>query len=106
VNPAAYTTPALGQWGNARRDSITGPSQFTLNADMRRTFRLHDRYNLDADLSATNVLNHVTYTSWYNTLPLVDPTTGTYSTTVPSLFGTPAAANAMRSMQVTVRLRF
>jgi hypothetical protein len=106
VNPAAYTTPAVGQWGNARRDSITGPDQFGLNADMRRTFRLHDRYNLDADLSATNVLNHVTYTSWYTTLPVVDPTTGTYSTTVPSQFGTPVAANAMRSMQVTVRLRF
>ena len=32
LNPAAYATPAPGQWGNAGRNTITGPSQFTLNA--------------------------------------------------------------------------
>ena len=34
LNPAAYTAPAAGQWGNAGRNSITGPAQFTLNASM------------------------------------------------------------------------
>ena len=29
LNPAAYTAPP-GQWGNAGRNSITGPAQFTL----------------------------------------------------------------------------
>ena len=28
LNPAAYTAPAPGQWGDAGRDSITGPAQF------------------------------------------------------------------------------
>ena len=30
---------APGQWGNAGRNSITGPSQFSLNASLGRTFR-------------------------------------------------------------------
>ena len=28
LNPAAFTAPAPGQWGNAARSSITGPAQF------------------------------------------------------------------------------
>ena len=93
LNPAAYTTPLPGQWGDARRDSITGPGQFTLNASMLRTFRLHDKLNLDLQIAGTNALNHVTYSSW---IPNVNSTQ----------FGLPAAANAMRSLQTALRLRF
>ena len=94
LNPGAYTAPAKGQWGNAGRNSITGPGQFTLNGSMTRTFRLNDRFNLDATLTAANLLNHVTFPSW--------------STVInnPSQFGLPAAANPMRTVQTTVRLRF
>jgi hypothetical protein len=93
LNPAAYTAPAPGHWGNAGRDSIIGPAQFALNASMGRTFRLHGRLNLDLRIDSTNSLNHVTFTSW--------------DTTVSSAqFGLPVAANAMRSMQATMRLRF
>jgi hypothetical protein len=93
LNPAAYTTPEPGQWGDARRDSIIGPGQFTLNASMLRTFRVHDKLNLDLQIAGTNALNHVTYSSW---IPNVNSTQ----------FGLPAAANAMRSLQTALRLRF
>jgi hypothetical protein len=93
LNPAAYTAPLPGQWGNAGRDSITGPAQFTLNASLGRTFRVSDRFNLDLRLDSTNALNHVTFTTW-NTI--VNSTQ----------FGLPAASNAMRSVQATLRLRF
>jgi hypothetical protein len=60
---------------------------------MARNFHLHDRYNLDARIDATNVLNHVTFTSW--------------STAVGSQqFGTATTAKSMRSLQGTLRLRF
>jgi hypothetical protein len=92
-NPAAYAAPLLGQWGNAGRDSISGPAQFSLNASLGRTFRVSDRLNLDLRVDSSNVLNHVAYTAW-NTI---------FNSTQ---FGLPAAANAMRSMQTTLRLRF
>jgi trimeric autotransporter adhesin len=92
LNPGAFVAPSPGMWGNARRDSITGPNQFSLNASMSRTFRLHDRYNLDARLDANNALNHVAYSSW--------------NTSLGQQFGTAAAPNGMRSMTVTMRLRF
>jgi trimeric autotransporter adhesin len=93
LNAAAYSAPALGQWGNAGRNSIIGPSQFGLNASAGRVFRLTSRYNLDLRVDSTNLLNHVTFTSWNSTV------------TSPQ-FGLPIAANAMRSLQTTLRLRF
>jgi hypothetical protein len=93
LNPAAYTAPASGQWGNAGRNSIIGPGQFTLNTSMGRTFRLKGRFNLDLRVDAANLLNHATFTSWYTNI------------TSPQ-FGLPIAANSMRSMQTTLRLRF
>jgi hypothetical protein len=93
LNPAAYITPPAGQWGNARRDAITGPKQFSLDAYMVRTFRLNPRFNLTVQVTATNALNHVTYTSWWTNINSTQ-------------FGLPQTANGMRTLQTTFRLRF
>jgi hypothetical protein len=93
LNPAAYAAPPPGEWGNAGRNSITGPSQFALNASLGRVFQMTDRLGLEFRVDATNALNHVTFPSW-NT---------TYNS---SQFGLPNPANAMRSLQTTLRLRF
>jgi trimeric autotransporter adhesin len=105
LNAAAYTAPLPGQWGDARRNSITGPNTFTFNASLARTFRLKDRYNLDLHVDATNLLNHVVFTSWNTTLNPASIPGSTLASTSP-LFGLPAATNAMRSLQTTMRLRF
>ncbi|MFZ0743648.1 MAG: TonB-dependent receptor [Terracidiphilus sp.] len=93
LNVAAYSAPTLGQWGMARRDSITGPDQFSLDTSFARTFRLRAPFNLDVRADAANMLNHAAYSAW-NTV--VNSST----------FGLPAATNAMRSVQITGRLRF
>lgn len=93
LNAAAFTAPAPGQWGTARRDSITGPDEFSLDSAMARTFRVHTRWNLDVRAEASNLLNHAAWTAWNTTI----------NSTV---FGLPAAANPMRSLQLTSRLRF
>jgi hypothetical protein len=93
LNPAAYTVPAAGQWGNAGRNSVGGPAQFALNASVTRTFRMGDRLNLDWRVDATNVLNQVTFAS-VNTL-----------VTSPQ-FGLPDRANDMRKLRTSLRVRF
>ena len=92
-NRDAYVAPAAGQWGSARRNSITGPMQFTMNAAMNRTFRLDQRFNLDVQFAANNVLNHVTFSNWNTNINSTQ-------------FGLPAAANIMRTIQGSARLRF
>jgi hypothetical protein len=89
LNPAAFVSPRSGQWGTAGRNIIIGPSQFLMNASAARTFK--DNYDLRFD--STNALNHVTFPSWNATVNSPQ-------------FGLPVAANAMRTMQVTMRVRF
>lgn len=93
LNPAAYTAPAAGVFGNAGRNSITGPGQFRLNASLSRTFRLKGDLNLDFRADLSNALNHVAFTRWNTILGSTQ-------------FGLPSAANDMRTMQFTSRLRF
>jgi hypothetical protein len=93
LNAAAFTAPLAGQWGTAGRDSITGPNQFTLDSSLARTFRPTTRFYLTLSVDATNLLNHAVFTGW--------------NTAVTSTqFGLPVAANSMRSLQTTLRLRF
>ncbi len=93
LNPYSFRMPAVGRWGNAGRNSITGPAQFSLNASLGRTFRVGERLSLDLRIEAMNALNHVTFTGWNTTA------------TSPQ-FGLPLAANPMRAVQTTLRFRF
>jgi len=93
VNPAAFTAPVAGRWGNAGRNIVTGPGQFALNAGLWRTLRLGGRASADLRLDATNLLNHPTFTRWDTTLGSV-------------LFGRPVAANPMRSAKLSLEVRY
>jgi trimeric autotransporter adhesin len=93
ANRDAYTAPALGQWGNAPRNSITGPRTFSLDASVARTFRVNNKLSLDWRIDATNVLNRVTYS-------------GISALITSPQFGLPNRANEMRKIRTNIRLRF
>lgn len=94
LNPAALTAPPPGRWGNAGRNTINGPSQFSLNASAGRIFRPSaDRFSWDVRLDASNALNTVRFPSWNTVLGSAQ-------------FGLPTTANPMRTVQLSVRTRF
>lgn len=93
LNPAAYRSPAQGQWGNAGRNSITGPSQFSLNSSLGRSFLWRNHYSFDLRVDAMNLLNHVTVKNWITTVNSAQ-------------FGLPTGADAMRSILITLLFRF
>ncbi len=93
LNPAAYVPPPAGEWGNAGRNSITGPDQFSLDVSLGRTFRLRDLFTFDFRLDGSNILNHVTFPSW--------------NTTINSFqFGLPDRSNPMRKIRANLRVSF
>jgi hypothetical protein len=93
ANRDAFAAPAAGQWGNAPRNSITGPRTFSLDASVSRTFRVNNRLSLDWRIDASNVLNRVTY-SGINAL-ITSPQ-----------FGLPNRADEMRKIRTNIRMRF
>jgi hypothetical protein len=93
LNPGAFVKPADGRWGNAGRNIITGPAQFSLNGSMARTFRMSDRLNADLRFDATNLLNHVTFGSWVTNINNVQ-------------YGLAQNPSGMRSLVANLRVRF
>jgi outer membrane receptor protein involved in Fe transport len=93
LNPAAYEAPQPGEWGNAGRNSITGPATFTLNSALGRSFLFDGKYHLDFRVESINLLNKVTFTKLDTTINSTQ-------------FGLPEAANQMRTMYLSLNLRF
>ena len=93
LNPAAYAIPGIGRWGNAGRNTITGPRQLVVNSSLSRTFRSSERISVDIRIDASNATNNVTFPSWNTVLGSAQ-------------FGLPLTANPMRTVQSVFRMRF
>jgi hypothetical protein len=93
LNAGAYSPPALGKWGNAGRNSIAGPWGFALDASIGRVFYLGEGIGIDLRVDVTNVLNHVTFSSWNTVINSAQ-------------FGLPISANTMRTVRPSLRVRF
>jgi hypothetical protein len=93
VNPLAFSVPASGEWGTAPRNAFNGPSQFSMNASVTRTFRIGERINMDWRMDATNVLNRVTFAGINNSISA-------------SQFGFANRTNDMRKLRTSFRFRF
>jgi hypothetical protein len=93
-NTAAFTIPPTGQFGNAGRDTIPGPTQIGINSSLNRAFRFGEsRRQLQLRISANNVLNHIVVTG--------------YGTTVnASNYGLATSASGTRNVTLLMRFNF
>ncbi|HTD44246.1 MAG TPA: TonB-dependent receptor [Bryobacteraceae bacterium] len=92
-NLLAFTTPPSGQFGDAGRNTITGPGLFSMNLSLQRTIPLTERLRLQIRVDATNFTNHVNIAS--------------FGTIVNSLnYGVPSSAGGMRTLSGTLRFNF
>lgn len=93
LNRAAVSAPGALRWGNAGRNSINGPSQFTTNASLSRAFRISETKSAELKVESTNPINHVSYSSWN-------------VSALSSQFGLPVGAGSMRTLRTNLRVRF
>jgi Carboxypeptidase regulatory-like domain/TonB dependent receptor len=61
ANPAAFTTPAPGTFGNAGRNLLRGPDQWQLDTALVKTVPLTESLHLSFRAEAFNVFNHSQY---------------------------------------------
>jgi hypothetical protein len=92
-NTSAFALPTLGTFGDARRNSIIGPGQFTFGMSVSKTLLAKDTRALELRISANNVFNHPEYTS-------IGTIVGTPT------YGQVIAAGPMRTVNLSARYRF
>lgn len=58
LNPAAFSTPAPGTFGNARRNDFTGPKLAQLDITLSKEFAFTESVRLKFTADGFNILNH------------------------------------------------
>lgn len=61
VNPAAFSIPAPGTFGNSARNSLAGPALAQLDITLSKKFNLTERFNLELRGEAYNITNHANF---------------------------------------------
>jgi hypothetical protein len=96
LNPAAFcssTCVAPGTFGNAGRNAFRGPSTYQFDAQLSRTFPIHESINTVLRLEAFNLLNHPNFSN-----PGASTVSGTY--------GQITGASAARIFQASAKVNF
>jgi len=92
-NQAAFAPPALGAFGDAGRNTIPGPSRFSMNLALTRSFHATERNHIEIRIEATNLTNTATYSNFGTVLNALN-------------YGLPTAALPMRTFKATLRYKF
>jgi len=61
LNPAAFSLPAKGTWGNLGRFAARGPGTYEIDGSLTRTFKLSEKFGLNFRAAAFNLLNHPSF---------------------------------------------
>ena len=62
-NPAAFSAPYPGTFGNAGRDTLTGPGLSELDLSLAKSTTIHERLRAQFRAEFFNVLNHSNFTT-------------------------------------------
>jgi hypothetical protein len=101
MNPAAFSIPAKGTWGNAGRNIARGPELFQIDTAIARSIRITERTSVSLRMEAFNVFNHP---------ELGSPNTNLSSPTFGQILAvsntTPIGTGSARSVQFAARFMF
>jgi outer membrane receptor protein involved in Fe transport len=94
LNPAAFTIPALGEFGDSGVGSARGPGFYNIDLGFDKIFELGGTRQLTFRIEAFNLLNHAN-----KGLPVRDFTSGQFGQIL-------TTANAARVVEFAAKLRF
>jgi hypothetical protein len=91
LNPAAFSLPVAGTWGNLERNAAVGPTLWQDDAAAEKSFHLTERNNLIFRAEAFNLFNRAQYGQPNSTLSTKKCTPGSPSCTPDGLTLAPPA---------------
>lgn len=122
INPAAFSIPAPGTFGNFRRNDLSGPILSQLDLTMKKAFELTEGLNMELRAEAYNILNRANFANPGNVRLAqglaasgsgLQPNTAFSSSTAGSLFGAlnstvsnQVGLGTNRQLQLALRLNF
>ncbi len=74
LNPAAFSIPAAGTFGNLPRNALKGPSFRQFDLILNRRFRFSETKNLEFRTEVFNIFNHANFANPASTLNVALPT--------------------------------
>jgi hypothetical protein len=106
--PNPLSCPGYGTYGNVRRNSFRGPTNYQFDAQVSRIFPIHESLNMTLRLEAFNVLNHPNFNlPTGTTAGTPGGTTGQMAVLTSGTFGqVSTTANQPRIFQGSVKFNF
>jgi hypothetical protein len=101
INPAAFSIPAIGTWGNAGRALIRAPGLFQIDTAIARSIRITERTNVSLRMEAFNVFNHPELGS-----PTVNLSSPSFGQILSVSNTSPIGTGSARSIQLAARFTF
>ena len=102
---SAFVTPAYGYYGNVGRNTLIGPNYVNVDANLKRSISIRERYTLELTADVFNFLNHPNFTIPSNTAAVNEQTLST-STTAGSLTSTVNNNFSNRQLQFSAKFAF
>jgi hypothetical protein len=108
LNPAAFSLPALGQFGNLSRGLVRQPSLTNVDFSMNKNFALTERARLQLRAEFFNLLNHASFNGFGNSAFITGRlANGTGVTVAPNgAFGVLNSDRGPRQIQFGIKLNF
>ena len=100
-NTTAFTTNAIGTYGDAGRNNLRRPGLINTNASLFRHFTITEKLQAELRVEAFNALNHPNLNLFYSASAYMETEVLTSPT-----FGQITYAQDPRLMQVALKLRF
>ncbi|MBV8437587.1 MAG: carboxypeptidase regulatory-like domain-containing protein [Silvibacterium sp.] len=108
-NPAAFTAPYLGTFGNAGRDSLSGPGLADLDLSIGKITTIHEHLKAQFRAEYFNIFNHTNFTT-PNPVVLSSGPTPSKPTTAAAISPTAgvitATSTTSRQLQLSLKLLF
>src|SRR5262249_33028240 len=92
-NPAAFTNPVAGQFGNVGRNTLTGPGNIGIDLSLFKNIPVTERAKFQFRAEAFNLINHPNFNNMSTTFDSSNP-------------GQLTSAQASRQIQLALKLLF
>jgi hypothetical protein len=107
INPAAFVTPAVGEFGNVGMNTLRGPGMIQTDLSLSRMFTIREGHQLQIRAEAFNIPNHLNPSSPVSTLssPQFGKILGDVGLSVGGLASGPGAGGS-RVIQLALKYSF